>query len=705
MTRITWMVLVVLAAFCLMLPGCGGGGGGPVAPTVSGVAAAGAVLSGTVYLKDSSNPAKELSKTINADGSFSFDVTGLTKPFLLKAVGSANGTNHTLYSFVDGTGTANINPMSHIVVTHAAGGSDLATLYNSPSAATIQSIAAKLATALQEIQTTLQPLLQTHKIANNNPISDAYVANHQGLDGMLDVIRISISNGTVTISNISTNAVIFTAPTTNIKSGTVAAGNIPQPPTTTGGGSTSGTTTARYPFYTQKNSAGTKDLYAFDPAAATSPLLIDTAVDGFLQVEEASLNSATRSLSNYNIRTIVYQKGGKIWKVSAVKDGSTPTPAQLSNETGLSQRSIGGASEVYSDLVNHSNSRILYRLPGPDGQLNTSDDVIKMVSLGMGPGDSPITIPISGLPYGSNWPRGFYAADGSVAGFVVLGADNVLKRYDVNFTAGSAVTLKTGVTTTSMTNNAYGNVILMRIDNALYAFNISTNVLSAPLYSFTSTQYSCHAQEGNLYYFADGARIYKMPLDGSSAPSLIIDEGSGATVTSIRLSSSRIVYAAGNSSSVNQVKSVPKGGGAATTLSTGSYNFIVGESYVYAGAPNYGTATASYSTVTVVKDDGTGLSEIPNARLAFGYRGDVINGRSTVAKVAIAKSAGSGETLEVRNTTDNSSIQIGSLPAPLTYMGRYGLKDQLVATATELYYFNIDTPNSLKKIATGSFFY
>jgi hypothetical protein len=106
--------LMLMASLTLLtlLPGCGGGGGGaaviPVATTsVSGVAATGAPLVGTVYLKDSATPAIELSTIIAADGSFTFDVTNLKAPFLLKAVGTAGGRNYTLYSFASNHGIAN----------------------------------------------------------------------------------------------------------------------------------------------------------------------------------------------------------------------------------------------------------------------------------------------------------------------------------------------------------------------------------------------------------------------------------------------------------------------------------------------------------------------------------------------------------------------------------------------------------------------
>jgi len=219
-----------------VLAGCGGGGSGTATPAspptssqvVSGVAATGSPLSGTVYLKDSTSPAKELSTTINSDGSFSFDVTGLTAPFLLKAVGTSNGQNYTLYSVAGGTGVANINPLSHLAVVQANGGSDPGSLYNSPTPGQLQAIKAALATIIPQIKALLQPILSLYNSDTIDFISDNYVANHKGLDLLFDVISIAVSNGTLTISNKISGVSIVTATLNGTTlSGQVISANIP----------------------------------------------------------------------------------------------------------------------------------------------------------------------------------------------------------------------------------------------------------------------------------------------------------------------------------------------------------------------------------------------------------------------------------------------------------------------------------------------
>src|ERR1039457_1503516 len=125
---LTIYLILSVAVFALNGCGGGGGGGGSSTPTVSGVAASGAPMTGTVFLKDSANH-PEMSTTINSQtGAFSFDVSGKTAPYMLRT--------GTLYSMSSGPGTANINPMTHLMVADAAGFADMSTMnafYTSPN--------------------------------------------------------------------------------------------------------------------------------------------------------------------------------------------------------------------------------------------------------------------------------------------------------------------------------------------------------------------------------------------------------------------------------------------------------------------------------------------------------------------------------------------------------------------------------------------
>jgi hypothetical protein len=226
----------------LFVTACGGGDGGSVSfndatavavQPVSGVAAAGTVISGTVYLRDSATNPTQLSRPIAADGSFSFNVAGMTKPYMLKAAGTANGKSYTIYSLATDIGTVNINPLTNLIVSSASGGADLAAIYSNIQATDILSMATKLPQAVSDVETGLASLLQLYSLSSINPVTDAYVADHTGLDGMFDAVDFNVSNGTVAITNRDTNSVIYSATVAAMTPAGLAAINFPPSPTST----------------------------------------------------------------------------------------------------------------------------------------------------------------------------------------------------------------------------------------------------------------------------------------------------------------------------------------------------------------------------------------------------------------------------------------------------------------------------------------
>ena len=213
------LFLVVLSAFAIILTGCGGGGGTtPTTQTISGVAAAGLPIVGYVYLKDSASNTLG-PNPIASDGSFSFNVTGLTAPFYLRAQGSVAGTSYELYSATTSAGTANINPLTDLAVAAAAGVMDPASVYNNPAQNPITQ--ANLDNAVADIQNMLAPLLDAYN-ANINPITGAYTADHTGLDAVFDVVSVNINpaDGSVAVVNSVTDATIASAATTALSNPT-----------------------------------------------------------------------------------------------------------------------------------------------------------------------------------------------------------------------------------------------------------------------------------------------------------------------------------------------------------------------------------------------------------------------------------------------------------------------------------------------------
>ena len=221
-------------ALSFALVGCGGGDKfSPTAPTdqsVSGVAAAGAPLNGTVTLKDSSVPYKIRTTVTGSDGSYSFNVNGLQPPYILKVQWKdENAVTLRLHSLTKQHGKANINPLSDVIVAGAAGADDPTVVFDSNDPAVIEAAAEKLMSAIESLRTVLAPMYQLYHI-DKDPISDDFTADHTGLDALFDDVRIYAASGMIIVRNKHTNGLIFSAPINNIASGTFYENNLPVQP-------------------------------------------------------------------------------------------------------------------------------------------------------------------------------------------------------------------------------------------------------------------------------------------------------------------------------------------------------------------------------------------------------------------------------------------------------------------------------------------
>ncbi len=208
--------IMIFLVFPTLLWACGGGGGGAAggagqntAPLVTGVAATGAPIAGTVTLKDKKGLVRGPMAT-GLDGSFSLDVTDLTPPFLLKAEWTAGAQTHRLFSAATQAGSAHINPLSDLAL-RLATGADPAAVFGAPGAIPEMTQISKtaLAAALTQLQTLLSPLLTDYGIENFDPFSGPYTASPENrLDAMLDVIGFKTENGQLTLTNKLDGAVI-----------------------------------------------------------------------------------------------------------------------------------------------------------------------------------------------------------------------------------------------------------------------------------------------------------------------------------------------------------------------------------------------------------------------------------------------------------------------------------------------------------------
>jgi hypothetical protein len=213
------MARVFVFMLALVLAACGGGGSGtpaaalatpPAAAVMSGIAATGGAISGRIYLKDAAGHELSFDTT---DGSFSFTLTGLTAPFMLKAQWTTSGVTRTLYSFSASAsgGTANITPLTHLAVVGAAGTASLDAVYDAGGASAFAALAAALPAAVAQVRQGLAPLLAKNGASALDPISGVFLPNHLGMDAVLDGISVSYLSGNATVADKTSGALVLEA--------------------------------------------------------------------------------------------------------------------------------------------------------------------------------------------------------------------------------------------------------------------------------------------------------------------------------------------------------------------------------------------------------------------------------------------------------------------------------------------------------------
>jgi len=209
----------LLAVTGFLLTACSGGGGAAPAPTpsktISGTAAAGVPIIGTVTIKDSRVPAQMKTVTIEANGHYTVDVTGLLAPYMLRADGYVGGNEYHLYSAgtsADEGGTVNVTPFTDLIVANIAG-SIAQTYFNNGNFSGLT--AAELTAKSAALRTKLLPVLQVLGVSNSiDLLRAAFNTDHTGLDAALDIFRVSTDPVTqvATITNIITHDTMTSDP-------------------------------------------------------------------------------------------------------------------------------------------------------------------------------------------------------------------------------------------------------------------------------------------------------------------------------------------------------------------------------------------------------------------------------------------------------------------------------------------------------------
>lgn len=212
-----WWLSLLLTA--VVLTGCGGGSG-TTSTSISGTAATGAALTGTIELVDANGVTRNV--TIEADGAYTVDTTGLAAPFILRATGSGNDAGIVLYSFADGvSGIFNITPLTQLAVEllrqgiGAGAPADLGALFAAWNAqvnpADLATLQASMLQAQARINANLHQQFTDAGLtpANFDFLRTAFLPNRAGIDAVLDLISgLTIAGNTITM-NVNNSAFSF----------------------------------------------------------------------------------------------------------------------------------------------------------------------------------------------------------------------------------------------------------------------------------------------------------------------------------------------------------------------------------------------------------------------------------------------------------------------------------------------------------------
>ncbi len=205
MKKIASMFFAVSAI--ILVSGCSSGSDSTPAPsTLTGTAATGAPINGTVFVKDAKGVQKSIATGTN--GSFTLDVAGMTPTYLLKVVPS-NGAA-TLYSYATQNGqTVNLTPTTNLAMLLASNNADLGAVYSNWNGSAISETAVKAAEGTVRANLAAEFTAAGLNIASIDLFTTAFTADSTGIDGVMDNLTIAVDFVAGTYTFADTNGTTF----------------------------------------------------------------------------------------------------------------------------------------------------------------------------------------------------------------------------------------------------------------------------------------------------------------------------------------------------------------------------------------------------------------------------------------------------------------------------------------------------------------
>jgi len=191
---ITSMIFALSAT--IMVSGCSSSDSTPPPTTLTGTAATGAPINGTVFVKDAKGIEKSIATAVN--GSFTLDVPNMTPPYLLKIMPSSGPE---LYSYASKNGqTVNLTPMTNTAVFLAYGKKDLNTLYVGWDGTGVTASAIDDAEGVVRANLESQMTAQGIDAADYDLFTSSFSADGKGIDAVMDNLKVILDPGAGTVT-------------------------------------------------------------------------------------------------------------------------------------------------------------------------------------------------------------------------------------------------------------------------------------------------------------------------------------------------------------------------------------------------------------------------------------------------------------------------------------------------------------------------
>ena len=190
MKRIIALMIFAVSAIALV-SGCSGSDSTPAPTTLTGTAATGAPIDGTVFVKDAKGVEKSIATAV--DGSFTLDVPGMAPPYLLKVTPSSGPE---LYSFASQNGqTVNLTPTTNLAMFLAYGKNDLNTLYVGWDGTGVTATSVAAAEGTVRANLIAEMTAKGVDVASFNLFTTPFKADGSGIDGVMDGLKIAVNPG------------------------------------------------------------------------------------------------------------------------------------------------------------------------------------------------------------------------------------------------------------------------------------------------------------------------------------------------------------------------------------------------------------------------------------------------------------------------------------------------------------------------------